>query len=193
MIDDQAAIEESLENDPLVETELDFVLAYTPTLERAAKKELKGSRVFDRDDLMQEAWLAILPYWKKLHEGGEGLVYTAAATAMRRYAAKQRVDYDYFSGRFIYTPEVVKTQLELGAWESTGEGDWDIRLDVHNAYEKLDLASQGVVDRVYKRGESINRSERAELSRLDRAIEKMANILNEGAKPSLINMEEVNV
>lgn len=193
MIDDQAAIEESLENESLVETELDFVLRYTDTLQRAAKKELKGSKVFDRDDLTQEAWLAILPYWEKLHEGGEGLVYTAAATAMRRYAAKQRVDYDYFSGRFIYTPEVVKAQLELGAWESTGEGDWDIRLDVQNAYEKLDLVGQGIIDYVYKHGKSIERTDRASFHRLERAIEKMANILNEGAKPSLVNMEEVNV
>lgn len=192
MIDDQAAIEESLEELP-VTTELEFVLRYTDTLQRAAKKELKGSRLFDRDDLVQEAWLAILPYWGKLHEGGEGLVYTAAATAMRRYATKQRVDYDYFSGRFIYTPEVVKAQLELGAWESTGEGDWDIRLDVQNAYEKLDLVGQDIVSRVHKHGEHLRREDAVNRRRLERAIEKMANILNEGAKPSLINMEEVNV
>jgi hypothetical protein len=186
--EDRMTISFTEEVDPVVDTRT-FVEFYDETVAKAARKEHKGSKLFDIDDLKQEAWLVLLPKWEKFHERGVRFVYTAAQVAMQRYAQKERIDYGYFSGAFIYTPEIVRTQLELGAWESTPEGDWDIRLDVRDAYEALGERDQHIVWRAYRLNESFESS--TDRSTLSRAMDKMANYLNEKVGVRAGNLDDL--
>ena len=64
---DQRAIDNSLEEDMPVESALDFVIRYTPTVNKAARNAHKGSTFVDVDDLAQEAWTYLLRHWQQLH------------------------------------------------------------------------------------------------------------------------------
>ena len=80
---DQRAIDNSLEEDRPVESALDFVIRYTPTVNKAARNAHKGSTFVDVDDLAQEAWTYLLRHWQQLHnDGAEPLVYATASEAM---------------------------------------------------------------------------------------------------------------
>ena len=157
----------------------EFVREYEDVIKRAARNEHKGSTVFDRSDLEQEAWLAILPHWPRMAAEGEGFIYKSAATAMQRYAANERVDFEYFSGKFVYTPDVVRTQLELGLDREDACGDWDIRLDVREAWKSLPLRENDLIYRVYFQGETVDWWS-TERRMLNRAVDKMTEILNKG-------------
>jgi DNA-directed RNA polymerase specialized sigma24 family protein len=176
------------EQDPVVDA-VTFVEFYWDTVEKAAHKELKGSKIFEAEDLMQEAWAVLTKDWEKFHSKGTSFVYGAAARVMQQYAARERASYGYFTGAFIYTPEIVRTQLELGAWESTPEGDWDMRLDVRAAYDALDERDRTIVARAYRFGESLKTS--SERNILSRAIEKMSDHLNKGAGVKAASLDDL--
>lgn len=194
---DQRAIEDSLEDNAPVESALDFVLRYTPVVNKAARNALKGSAFVEADDLAQEAWTYLLRHWQQLHEdGAEPLVYATASKTMRYFLARERVDYAYFSGQFIYTPEIVRVALETGAWSLDPNRDWDIRLDVQAAYETLSPERQELLFRVYVQGEQLPNAS-SERKTLDRAIDAMAHSLNQGVNrdtvtPLLVELEKVD-
>lgn len=194
---DQRAIDNSLEEGMPVESALDFVIRYTPTVNKAARNAHKGSTFVDADDLAQEAWTYLLRHWQQLHnDGAEPLVYATASEAIRYYLTRERVDYAYFSGQFIYNPEIVRTALESGAWDLDPSGDWDIRLDVQEAYESLKPEQQELLHRVYTLGEKLDGNS-AERKALNRAIDRMAHNLNglvnrDSKTPLLVQLEGAN-
>lgn len=163
-----------------VTNEVEFVLRYTPTIRKAAQRALIVKGYVDLDDLIQEAWIHVLPRWEKLHENGEEkLVYTDALLFLKKYMKKELADYDYFSGKFVYTPEIVKTQLEIGAWESDPQGDWDIRLDVMAAFDELNPERQWMLEQAYRLGISPHSKEfEGSYRTVDKALQQMADYLN---------------
>lgn len=172
-------IEEELESSTPCKTADEFVVRYEDTIKKAARKEHKGSMTFEPEDLEQEAWLSLLGNWEHCDSQGRGYVYEAAALSMRRYAAKERLAYEHFSGKFIYTPEVVRAQLELGAWSDDPEGDWAIRIDVREAWDSLGDRERDLVYRHYHDGEDIERGS-SDRRAMERAVDKMTNTLNSG-------------
>ena len=156
----------------------EFVIRYEDTIKKAARKEHKGSTVFELDDLEQEAWLSLLGNWEHCDSQGRGYVYEAAALSIRRYAVKERLAFEHFSGKFVYTPEVVRAQLELGAWNDNPEGDWAIRIDVHEAWKSLGDRHRDLIYRQFHDGESFPSA--TDQRGVLRAIDKMADTLNSG-------------
>lgn len=165
----------------------EFVAEYSDLVERAARKEHKDSRLFTVEDLQQEIWVALLPYTRKLDAQGAGFVYASAVHAAARYAERERNDHQYFQGSFIYTPDLVKAQLELGAWYGEISGDWDLRLDIREVYETLSDRERKLLFAKYmlglEPGSSTNRST------VSRAIEKMTHRLNGKLNVETLDLE----
>lgn len=171
----------------------DFIEEYADTIRKAARKVLKIKGYLELDDLIQEGWLKVLPKWEILHEkGGHGLVYARAVEGMTAALYRELRGYEYFSGKFVYTPELVRAQLENGVWDGTPEGDWDIRLDVRAALETLAPERQWEVEQCYKLGISTSSPEfEGSKQRLSESIARMANALNQGATRHASELDRV--
>lgn len=165
-----------------------FVDDYEHRVTGIALREHKHSTIFTVEDLKQEIWAAVFKEIDKLLHKGEGFVINFMNRAAGRFAEKRRHDEMYATGTFIYTPEEVKYQLEVGAWESTPEGDWDMRLDVRGAYDRLGERDQHLIHQFYREHEKLSSSEtRAK----NRAIDKMSHMLNGGAHVKAITLDDV--
>lgn len=184
-------IDLATEEDPrraLMTPEERFVDDYAHRVEGIALREHKFSTIFSVEDLKQEIWAAVFKEIHKLLPKGEGFVINFMNRAAGRFAEKRRHDEMYATGTFIYTPDEVKFQLEVGAWESTPEGDWDMRLDVRDAYDRLGERDQHLIHEYYREHKKLSDSEnRARL----RAIDKMAHMLNSGAHVKAISLDDV--
>lgn len=166
-----------------------FVDDYAARADAIASREHKASTIFDKEDIKQEIWMACFKEIDKLLNKSEGFIVNFMNRAAGRFVEKARVENMYHTGTFIYTPQIVRTCLEIGAWESTPEGDWDMRLDVRNAYQTLNERQRDVVFRAYRLDESL--SSAAERVTLKRALEHMANVLNQGAHIKAISLDDV--
>lgn len=175
----------------LVNSQDDFVVEYGDIVARAARREHQQTHLFEVDDLIQEVWLGLLPYWKRLHSQGPGFVFRAAQNVASQYAQRERIDVMYYKGAFIYTPDMVRGELEVGAWLSADhEGDWDMRIDIQNAYDQLNDKEQHVLFEKYMRGISPDR-DGADRKTLDRSIDKMCHWLNGKAGMEHVPLETV--
>lgn len=165
----------------------EFIQTYGEIVRTAAKREHKDSHLFTVEDLEQECWMALLPYVDRLAAESTGFIYRAAQNAASRYAESERQDHMYFRGCYVYTPDAVRLQLEVGAWESTPEGDWDMRLDVRDAYDQLNAAEQEALFCRFYLGEPSGTSARRNL--IARGVDKMTNYLNGNAAVESMDLE----
>lgn len=166
----------------------EFVEKYQDQVSRAARKEHQQTHLFDVEDLEQEVWLGLLPYYKRMDANGPGFVYNAALTLARRYAERERTDVMYYRGAFIYTPQMVAGELEVGAWESDPNADWDLRLDLQRAYDTLSEREQHLLHEKYLKGISPTNSS-PDRKVIERAIDKMTHWLNGNAGLEHVDLE----
>lgn len=178
MNNEQVAIQESLDLDlgiPNLETPSDFFDHYDEMIQRVARQEHKASTLFERDDLEQEVRLACLREIDTLLEADENFVKFFCRRAAKNYALHERLDWEQFTGAFVYTPDIVKAQLESGAWGQGPEGDWAIRLDVREAWQQLPSGTQVLIYRTYGMGHALDPAQR---KTVQRGIDRIARILN---------------
>lgn len=179
------------EEDPrraLMSPEERFVDDYAHRVEGIAVREHKHSTIFSVDDLKQEIWAALFKEIDKLLNKGEGFIINYMNRAAGRYVQKQRIEEMYATGTFIYTPDLIKHQLEIGAWESTPDGDWDMRMDVREAYDRLGERDQYLVHHFYRLDEKLSATE---IRAKNRAIDKMVHTLNTGAHVKTVSLDDV--
>lgn len=167
-----------------------FVDDYARRVDSIAMREHKHSTIFTVEDLKQEIWAAVFKEFEKLVGKPEGFIINFMNRAAGRFAEKSRIEQMYQTGTFIYTPDLVKVQLELDAWNSDPGGDWDMRLDVRAAFDSLSAKHQDLIFRAYRLDESFkdNPSARKELSR---ARDHMAHFLNNGAHVRTVSLDDV--
>ena len=149
-----------------------------PMVSKIAKREHKGAMTVTVDDVDQAIWLFI---FDNVHHLGD---YTAigiadlATKSARKYLLQERIDYMYFMGNFIYTPEIVETYLRDAVWANVEDvPDIDGRVDVQDEYNRLPLHQRVVLFRKYGLGESIDNAS-AERKQADRALITITNNLN---------------
>lgn len=166
----------------------EFVEAYAPLVRKAVHREHKNSALFTVEDLEQEAWAAMLPYRERLAGESEGFVYKAAQNACIRYASRERESYSYFSGAFVYNVELIRSELEVGAWLTDPGDDWALRMDITAAYENLSEHEQEALYRRYVLG--IVPGDSTGRMQVLRAVERMCHWLNGKASIQLVNLDD---
>lgn len=159
----------------------DLYLTLEPLVNAIASQEWKRSPLFSIDDVAQEIWKHMMENWKDYDGKDEGLVKHMARRAARRYCQKQRTEYMYATGAFLYTPAMVRRYLEDVVWCGPEDcKDVEARVDISEAYKKLTKGQKAVVYKRYALREPLanNAEEVAE----SRAVGRITNILNTGLR-----------
>jgi len=168
-----------------------FFAHHGDTLKRVAKREHKGAVTMTVEDLEQDLHAFFLQNLNSVRgfspEGVEGLAVKQA----RKTLLKERIDYMYFSGSFLYTPAMVEVYLQDAVWQELDcVPDIDGRMDVQAAVRELPLDTQRLLFRKYALGESPANAS-PERKRIERAIETICHSLNLGLKRVKVELEDL--
>jgi hypothetical protein len=145
---------------------------------KVAKREHKGAYQATVDDVEHSIWLFIFDNVHHLGDYTVKGIADLATKSARKYLLQERIDYMYFHGNFIYTPEIVETYLRDAVWANVEDvPDIDGRVDVQDEYNRLPLHQRVALFRKYGLGESIDNAS-AERKQADRALISITNNLN---------------
>jgi len=123
----------------------DLYLSLEPLVNDVAAKEWAGSGIYELEDVVQAVWLHVMEHWEEYEDAGGGLVRTMARRAARTYCKKQRIDYMYANGAFIYTPGIVRRYLvETVFCDPEHASDLEARADIDEAMGHLPHAQRRV-------------------------------------------------
>lgn len=155
-------------------------LELEPLVNEIASSEWKGSTAFSIDDVAQAIWLHMMEKWSEYEKADEHLVRYMARRAARVYCEKQRIDYMYATGSFLYTPGIVRRSMEF-AWSDLKDcPDIDIRMDISEAYEHLSRPQKAAIYKKYALKEPLVTS--AEKAAEYRGINAITHRLNTGLR-----------
>jgi hypothetical protein len=146
---------------------------------KIAKREHKGALTVTVEDIDQSIWLFIFDNVHHLGDYTERGIADLATKSARKYLLQERIDYMYFMGNFIYTPEIVEQYLKDALWANVEDvPDVDGRVDVTDEFNKLPLVQRQALFRKFGLGENPDRENHAERKTIDRALVRITNNLN---------------
>lgn len=156
---------------------LEFWAKNGEIIRRVAEREHKASFLFEVDDIEQHLYAEFLANMSSCKKLDEGSVEYLASKKARHYCAKERDDYMYFTGQFVYTPKLVRSILETSMWKGANEvEDVDGHVDVQAAFNKLVPSHKKAVFKRYgTKAENLTETEKR-YARL--AVDRMATYLN---------------
>lgn len=183
---------EDAEGQPHPTTPSEWFECWEPVIQKAATMEHKSSCLFDKEDMAQAVRLWFLGELHKdeIMQAEKKFVQFLAFRAARVYAVKERVDWDFFTGSFTYTPAIVEEALAQGIWEQGPEGDWDLRLDVRKAWRALKPRSRDLIFRRHAKGDSLTETE---MRATRRAHVAMARWLNDRVEKTVVEVTSPGV
>ena len=162
-------------------------------IEKIARREHKGVRTVEQEDVVQQVLLKFYEYskgtdfsiWDK-----DGIADLAIKEA-RKYVNRERIDYMHFSCNYIYTPAMVERYLIEGVWQEVEDvPDMDGRVDVMREYNALPLPQRQVLFIKYGLGETIpNADPRRKMA--DRAVDTITARLNISAQMRRLELSDV--
>lgn len=163
----------------------------TDTLIRgAAKAAHVPGDLLSRDDLIQDLW----QFWlsrTELQEYPENTQKSILRRHARSIIAKERTDYAYFTGAYLYTPTTVRWLLQEAVWVAPfASPDIEGRIDVQKAMRSLSAKDQAVLEAAYAFNMYPNLS-KTQQKRVQRAVDKLAAILNSRSKPETKDIHQV--
>lgn len=152
-----------------------------PLVKKAARSaENRWNRMLDADDIEQELWLFVMEspsVQNYIRTQSDGEIVNALNIQADNVCAKERVDYDHFTGNFIYSPMDVR---DIIAKICEGEEvAWDENVDLEIAMEEMrDYYPDAYVnlDRYFFQEEYAETG--AEKMRKSRALEKATELMN---------------
>lgn len=157
----------------------ELYLEHSAMITRIAKREHKGAITVTVEDIDQAIWLLICEKVQHLDDYTAIGIAALATKAARTYLVKERIDYMYFMGNFVYTPEIVEQYLKTAVWADVEDvPDIDGRVDVTGAYNRLPLHDRQILFRKYALGENPNREDHAARKTAGRALIYITNSLN---------------
>lgn len=116
----------------------EFYELHAETVQRVAKNQHKQSTIFEVDDIEQAIWLFFAENWSAIRGYDEAGIKTLAGKAAVKFCKEQRNDFMYFTGAFVYTPDMVERILEESVWVDLGPGvDVEGRVDVQDRFGQL--------------------------------------------------------
>lgn len=161
-----------------------FYLLHEPDVARIAFREHHKSTIFTVEDVAQAIWEHVMSNWRYYAEAEQKYIDIFMTRAARGFVRKERTDYMYFTGAFIYTPKLVAAYLDTCAWKPLEEvPDVDARVDMREAYELLRKKAPKQAAAVFKRyglGETDLSS--TEKSNLSAGVESICHRLNSGLR-----------
>lgn len=177
----------------LLEREI-FVGQFGPIISKVAKREHKGAHTVSREDLEQHLWAEMLSKLKSVKGYTYAGIEGRAVEIARSYMLKERIDYMYFTGSFVYTPAIVEAYLQCAVWQEVEDvPDVDGRVDVKLAYDALTLQQRQVLYRKYALGEPPGVNDAAGRRMVLRAIDTITHRLNLGAQGTQVAVGQDNI
>ncbi|MGO2778197.1 hypothetical protein [Glutamicibacter arilaitensis] len=176
-----------LERKPDIETKSDFFDRIEPIITKQAHRQLKGSEILEVQDIEQEIRLELLAKYEHVKGLDDNqlsyLAYQAAAT----YCAKERTDYAYFTGNFIYSGEMVENLLKDHVFvDLDGDVDVEGRVDVLTALKQLSTRRQAAVIKRYCLGEPLDKNEDKLRAK---GLRQMTDYLNRGTGKGRVDID----
>jgi hypothetical protein len=157
----------------------DLYAEHSVMVSKIAKREHKGAVTVTVEDVAQAVWLFLFENVQHLNGYTAAGISDLATKSARKYLLKERIDYMYFMGNFIYTPEIVETYLKDALWSNVEDvPDIDGRVDVTAEFNRLPLDHRQILFRKYGLGENPNREDHAARKTAERALVLITNNLN---------------
>lgn len=152
-----------------------------PLVKKAARSaENRWNRMLDADDIEQELWLFVMEspsVQNYIRAQSDGEIVNALNIQADNVCAKERVDYDHFTGNFVYNPKDVRDII--GRLYGNEEVQVDERIDYEIALDDLRDEYPHYYDSIYSHCYmGYEFEDDAERKRRDRAIDKLADIMN---------------
>lgn len=158
-------------------------------VKQVARKEHRGVRTVEVDDVEQAIYQRFAEDARK-NNSFKGTDFTAwdraglyarATMYARKFVARERIDFMHFAGAFVYNPTIVEVYLRDAVWANLEDvPDIDGRVDVRDAFNSLPLEVRREVFTHYGLDQPYH-SKSAEYKRVERAVERISDILNMGS------------
>ena len=152
-----------------------------PQVKKVARlTEQRWNKMLDADDIEQELWLFIMEspsVQEYLRTRSDGEIVNALKIQADNICSKERLDYEHFTGNFLYNPADVRDLL--GRMTQEEQVLDDERIDFEIALEDLRTEYPHYYDSIYSEFYmGYPHEDDAERKRRNRAIDKLADLMN---------------
>lgn len=152
-----------------------------PLVKKVARStENRWNKMLDADDIEQDLWLFIMErpsVQEYLRTRSDGEIVNALKIQADNICSKERLDYEHFTGNFLYNPADVRDLLGRMTQEERVLDDE--RIDFEIALEALRKEYEHYYDSIYSHYYmGYEYEDRAEKERTYRAIDKLADLMN---------------
>lgn len=177
-----------------IPTELpEFLEHHQETIRTISERRFNRQGFTSPDDIEQAIREHVIRKWKNIVGADAAQAGRVFGKAANQYLAKEAMDYQYFTGTFIYTPALVRSLLESSAWSLIEEApDLEGRVDVLAAYKNLPPAQKRGVFRRF--GLKVPPGEDTDTQRRNTnyGVDSICNYLNRmGGKARTYSMDEL--
>lgn len=164
----------------------DMYLSLEPIVNQVAGREWRGSRIYELEDVAQAIWVHMMENWAEYANADPGLVNFMATRAARAYCQRQRVDYMYANGAFLYTQKIVRGMLEQTVFcDPEHATDVEGRADIREAMQHLSKVQQAAIFKKFALKEPLAGAEKTAESR---GITNITHRLNSGLRLEVIEV-----
>lgn len=160
---------------------------HAATAKKVARREHRKMPSCTVEDMEQAIWEHATRKLKHYLRKDPSTVESYMTKAAKQFWSKERTDFMYFTGAYIYTPADVRRILASSAWSRLDEcPDVDGRVDVRSAFLTLAPKQAQAVFKLYGLKEEQSTFTEAEGRALRYGIDNIAHRLNssEGLRPS---------
>lgn len=169
----------------------DMYLSLEPIVNQVASREWRGSKIFEIEDVAQAIWLHMMENWAEYVKAEPGLVNYMATRAARAYCQRQRVDYMYANGAFLYTQKIVRGMLEQTVFcEPEHATDVDGRADINEAMQHLSKVQRAAIFKKFALKEPLVGAEKTAESR---GVTNITHRLNSGLRLDVIEIGSLDI
>lgn len=164
----------------------DMYLSLEPIVNQVASSEWKGSTVYEMEDVAQAIWVHMMENWAEYAKADTALVVFMAKRAARAFCQRQRVDYMYANGAFLYTQGIVRRMLEDTVFcDPEHATDVDARVDINEAMGHLSKVQRAAIFKKFALKEPLVGAEKAAESR---GVTAITHRLNSGLRLDVIEI-----
>lgn len=165
----------------LPQTLTDLYLAHAATAKKVARREHRKMPSCTVEDMEQAIWEHATKKTKHYVGKDASTVESYMTKAAKQFWSRERTDYMYFTGSYMYTPADVRRILAASAWSRLDEcPDVEGRIDVRAAYMTLAPMQRRAVYKLYGLKEEQANFTESEGRNLRYGIDNITHRLNSG-------------
>lgn len=173
---------ETIEVELRPETVDAFARIYWDKVNQVARSLHRQYGVVDAEDIAQGIWEKIIPRFEKDYKHMDAETLQKVFQRLGKDVLnRESLDYMYFSGSYIYTPQEVRDKLSTCGWNELDEcPDVDARVDLREAYRHLPPKQQAAVLKRYGLKEPPGGMSDSEARNERRGVDSITHWLNRG-------------